>query len=92
MTPSEIQMVVAATLKMLGVSACELTYAKACEHYGSWFVQACRRGDIRPVRTGRRTTWYAVADILAYEERERTLAHIQLESITTHNTHDNGKN
>ena len=77
---TEIMLAVLETLKLCGVSACELTYAKASERFGAWFVQAVRRGDLRPVRTGKRTSWYAIADILAYEDSQRQVARIQIEN------------
>lgn len=78
---TDIMLAVLETLKLCGVSACELTYAKASERFGAWFVQAARRGDLRPVRTGKRTSWYAIADILAYEDSQRQVARIQLDTI-----------
>lgn len=78
MTPrTDIVLAVLATLELVGVSACELTYTKAAERFGAWFVQACRRGDLQPCRTGKRTAWYKVADILEYEDSQRVLADIQ---------------
>lgn len=78
---TDIMLAVLETLKLCGVSACELTYAKASERFGAWFVQAVRRGDLRPVRTGKRTSWYAIADILAFEDSQRQVARIQIENI-----------
>lgn len=77
---SDIVLAVLSTLELLGVSSCELTGRQAAKRFGSWFVQAVKRGELRPSRIGARTAWYKVADIIEYESRGRALAAIQTQN------------
>ena len=65
-----------AACEMLGVSA-ELPYSKAVKIYGQFFKDMVRAGRITPVRVGNGkngTHWYAVMDILALKQEEKSKA------------------
>lgn len=75
------------TLRMCGISSCEITKAEARRRFGRWFVYATERGDLKPSRIGRGKTgtqYFRVDEILALQDQERTAAELILrKNITT---------
>ena len=77
MTAKEVQMVVAETLRQLGMASGEISERQARKVYGKPFVDAVAAGMIRPVRIGSgrtATKHYRVLDILALQAQASTPA------------------
>lgn len=84
-TSEEIRVVVLQVLAELGIADRMLSQREAERQFGRWFRDAVARGDLRPARTGKRTRWYSLAEIKAYEARQRTRARLQLNEIKHYN-------
>ena len=70
MTATEAQMIVAETLRQLGLDSGEISERQARKTYGKPFTDAVAAGKIRPVRIGSgktATRHYRVLDILALQ-------------------------
>lgn len=70
MTVTEAQMIVAETLRQLGLASGEISERQARKTYGKPFTEAVAAGKIRPVRIGSgktATRHYRVLDILALQ-------------------------
>ena len=79
MTSSEVQMIVAETLRQLGIDPGEITERQARKKYGKRFTEAVAAGLLRPVRVGTgktATKHYRVTDIVALQNRDYTPARI----------------
>ena len=72
MTAIEIQMVVAETLRQLGMADGEISERQARKIYGKPFVDAVAAGKIRPIRIGAgktATKHYRIIDILEWQNK-----------------------
>ena len=85
MTAIEIQMVVAETLRQLGMADGEISERQARKVYGKPFTDAVAAGMIRPVRVGSgktATRHYRILDILALQNKAYTPASIVYKNTT----------
>lgn len=86
MTAIEIQMVVAETLRQLGMADGEISERQARKIYGKPFVDAVASGKILPVRIGSgrtATKHYRILDILALQSQSYEPARIIYKTHTT---------
>lgn len=80
MTAKEAQMIVAETLRQLGLASGEISERQARKTYGKPFTDAVAAGKIRPVRIGSgktATRHYRVLDILALQNAAYEPAHLK---------------
>lgn len=77
---SAVSLGAASALMQLGVTSGELSFRKAREVYGAWFVRAVREGRITPVHVadGNGLQAYSVKDILSLKVEDAARAELYL--------------
>ena len=75
---ASVRLGTASTLKALGLTAAELSFRKAREVYGAWFVKAVKDHRLAPVHIcdGNGKQIYSVTDILALKVEDAARAEL----------------
>lgn len=84
MTEVEVEMVVLATLRRLGLADGEISERQARKTYGKPFVDAVATGKIKPVRSGNgrtATKHYRIMDILNLQNEAYSPARINTTTL-----------
>ena len=74
----------AQVIETLGLSSGEICQGKAREIYGSWFMEAVKKGKIRPCRIGKGpkgARHYRIVEILQQRTADIMLAELQTREV-----------
>lgn len=74
----------AEALRLLGLTAGELTYSRAQKTYGKWFTESVKSGRLRPARKGQGANgslYFRVTDILNLKAQDEAPARLVFDNF-----------